>query len=110
MKQCGLFANVLFENQKFIFLVDTGSAVSCISKLCYDKLKSDVKIEPISTNLVAASGENLKVYGLVKLPFKINEVLFEQEFVIVDLDISGILGIDLLNTSEAQIKSLTYFA
>ena len=39
----------------------------------------------------------------MKLPFKINEVLFEQEFVIVDLDTSGILGIDLLNTSEAQI-------
>jgi len=76
----------------------------------FHNLKSDVKIEPISTNLVAASGGNSNVYGLVKLPFKINEVLLEQEFVIVDLDISGILGIDLLNTSEAQIKSLTYFA
>lgn len=98
--------------RNIIILVDIGSAVSCISKLCYDKLKSsDVQIEPISTNLVAASGESLTVYGLVKLPFKINEVLFEQEFVIVDLDISGILGINLLNTGEAQINiSLTYFA
>ncbi|CAG2243506.1 unnamed protein product [Mytilus edulis] len=55
--------------------------------------------------LIAASGENLKVYGKVKLPFKIDGVLFEHDFVVVELDnMSGILGIDLLNTSEAQLN------
>ncbi|CAC5369122.1 unnamed protein product [Mytilus coruscus] len=61
--------------------------------------------EPISTTLVADCGENLKVYGKVKLPFKIDGVSFEHGFVVVELDnMSGILGIDLLNTSEAQLN------
>ncbi|CAG2254322.1 unnamed protein product [Mytilus edulis] len=104
IKQCGLFAKVFLEIRNLI-LVDTGSAVTCISKFFYDKLKLKIKYEPISTTLVAASGGNLKVDGKVKLPFKIDGVSFEHDFVVVELDnMSGILGIDLLKTSEAQLN------
>lgn len=54
------------------------------TKCSYDKLKLKIKYEPISTTLVAASGENLKVYGKVKLPFKIDGVSFEHDFVVVE--------------------------
>lgn len=92
------------KSYKFEFLVDTGSAVSCLSKKIFDQL-GHLKLSPISTALIAAGGENLQVYGQVKLTFTVQGCSFKHNFVVVDLDeIPGILGIDLLDTHQAQIN------
>ena len=105
IRQNGLFALVKFQNLKFNFLVDTGAAISCIDKSKFDKLGfKESDLEDISTTLTAASGNDLKVYGKINLNFLIDNISMSQDFIVADLDeIEGILGIDMLEISQAQI-------
>ena len=86
--------------------MDTGAAISCIDRSKFDKLGfKESDLEEFSTTLTAASGNDLKVYGKINLNFRIDSISISQDFIAADLDeIEGILGIDMLETSQAQIN------
>ena len=52
-----------------------------------------------------ADGTLLKLKGLCDLEIQLNHLLFSQQFVVADVDESmGILGINFLDTYDAEVK------
>lgn len=81
IKQNCLFAKA--KIQKFIFntLVDTGSAVSLISKKSFDKLDiPSSALHNVTTTLTSAEGSGMKVYGKIELKFSISNKFFYHKF------------------------------
>ena len=88
------------------FLVDTGSAVTLISKQVFDKLesgKSDLK--PACSQLTAADGGLLNTYGQAVFKFKIGGRAFESNTIVADLNgLPGIIGLDFLEKNNANLN------
>ena len=105
MKQNCLFAKTKFQILLFYFLKDTGSVVSIISKLTFEKLKiPSSALDGVQTTLTSAEGSELKVYGKISLKFSMSNKVFEQEFLVADLHLTyGILGMDFLEKFEASL-------
>ena len=88
------FATV-FVNQICIdMLVDTGSAVTLISKNIYEKISNiKPKLSEVSTVLTTADGEPMKVLGASNLLLRMGSYEFNHSAIVADLgDILGILG------------------
>ncbi|CAC5378553.1 unnamed protein product [Mytilus coruscus] len=88
-------------------LVDTGSAVTLISKNVYEKLgKIKPKLTEVSTILTTADGEPMKVMGASDLLLQLNNHGFIHSAIVADLgDIAGILGLDFLSKYEVTISA-----
>lgn len=88
-------------------LVDTGSAVTLISKNVYEKLgKIKPKLTEVSTILTTADGEPMKVMGASDLLLKLNNHGFIHSAIVADLgNIAGILGLDFLSKYEVTISA-----
>ncbi|CAG2205339.1 unnamed protein product [Mytilus edulis] len=83
---------------------DTGAVASVISKFSFDKLKlSTALLEEVQTTLTAVDGEEIKVYGQIKLKFTIsNKKVFVHTFVVAEVyETSGIFGMDFLEKFDA---------
>ena len=99
--------SVSFRNLKLRFLIDTGSDVSIISESITSPLK--MKFEPTSMRVSTLSGDSLRIFGITRLNFKINDVSYSWRFQISEfpntMAIDGILGWDFLQTySEVLLK------
>ncbi|CAC5378547.1 unnamed protein product [Mytilus coruscus] len=88
-------------------LVDTGSAVTLISKNVYEKLgEIKPKLTEVSTILTTADGEPMKVMGASNLLLQLNNHGFIHSAIVADLgDIAGILGLDFLSKYEVTISA-----
>ena len=92
------------HSSHYRLLVDTGSAVSLISKQTFDVLNVPVDSGEVPADFRTASGSPMTVFGVVTLEFAIESRLFEHPFVIAELpDVQGILGVDFLDQNEAGI-------
>ncbi|CAG2204998.1 unnamed protein product [Mytilus edulis] len=83
--------------------IDTGAVASVISKFSFDKLKlSTALLEEVQTTLTAVDGEEIKVYGQIKLKFTISNKVFVHTFVVAEVyETSGIFGMDFLEKFDA---------
>lgn len=75
-------------------LVETGAAVSLISKEVLDNLDlCDQILQKVSTELKKADGEPLQVYGQTEIPLTLGDREFILPVIVEELDdLSGILG------------------
>ena len=89
------------------FLIDTGAAVSIISKLWYDKIPSDQKpeLKPSPCPLRAGNDTRFVQYGCVTLKFHLHGLKMKHKFWVVDTPSSGILGLDFLQNQGAVIDN-----
>ncbi|XP_062598979.1 uncharacterized protein LOC134260435 [Saccostrea cucullata] len=83
-------------------LIDTGSAVSLISKEVLDNFDlCDQFLQRVSTELKTADGEPLQVYGQTEITFILGGREFSIPVIVAELgDLSGILGLDFLSENE----------
>ena len=88
-------------------LVDTGAALSIISKGIFDELDlCDHTLEKITLELKTADGDSLHVYGKTEVVLLLENQSFSIPVIVADLGgLSGIMGIDFL----AQQKVLFDF-
>ena len=103
IKQNCLFAKTKMQDCTLNFLVDTGAVASVISKFSFDKLKlSTALLEEVQTTLTAVDGEEIKVYGQIKLKFTISNKVFVHTFVVAEVyETSGIFVMDFLEKFDA---------
>ena len=57
-----------------------------------------------SCNLTSVDGTALDIKGKLDLQFGLGELMFQHEFLIVDIDLPGILGLDFLEQYDITIK------
>lgn len=84
-------------------LVDTGSAVTLISKETYTDLtrsvaSSSAQLTSVDTTLMTADGEAMKVYGETLVSLKVGDQEFAHSVIVAELGgfPGGILGLDFL--------------
>lgn len=86
-------------------LIDTGSAVTLVSKEIYDKMKLD-ELREITSTLVTADGEPLKVYGTTELTLKLDGTPFVNSVIVAELGgMPGILGLDFLSKNNFMVDT-----
>jgi predicted aspartyl protease len=87
-------------------LVDTGSAVTLISKDTYRKLKPKPKLKSVGSTLRTADGEAMTLHGQVDLELGLNKHKTEQTVIVAALGgLSGILGLNFLETNRAVVDT-----
>lgn len=90
------FIKVSIGNSDIKMLVDTGSAVTLLSKQIFDSLRN-VELENESSILTTADGEPMTVIGRCTMNLCIANDEFSQSVMVADLgNLEGILGLDFL--------------
>ncbi|KAH3697894.1 hypothetical protein DPMN_085406 [Dreissena polymorpha] len=110
MKTC-LYVKEVFEPcVRGSLLVDSGSNVSLLSRKRWECFTNKPKLVPPRRPFIAANGEEIKVIGRCTLPFQIEHMNFEHEFLVGDIAESyGILGMDFWRYSRPQLKYIRKF-
>jgi hypothetical protein len=111
----GNFVFVIANFQKIRALIDTGASRSCVSSKFVKQLK--LKTKPIKTGdarvLFSADNNAIKTEGTVDIDLKIQGLVIPFEFTVIqNLSQKLIIGLDLLNASQAKIyledKTVTF--
>lgn len=78
-------------------VVDTGSA-STLSSIVNKLFVNEEEVQPTeaSCNLNSVDGTALDLKGKLDLQFGLGEFMFHHEFLIAEIDLPGILGLDFL--------------
>ena len=89
------------------FLIDTGAAVSLLSKTWYDKIPPDQRplLRPAPCPLKAGNNTNFKQYGCITMRFQIQGLTMRHKFWVVDTINNGLLGLDFLEKEKAIIDN-----
>jgi hypothetical protein len=84
-------------------LVDTGSAVTLISKETYEQLRNKPVLRPINSTLRTAGGEAMTLYGEINnLELGLQNQVYGQGIIVAALGgLPGILGLDFLQSNGA---------
>ena len=88
-------------------LIDTGAQVSVMPKYVYDGLPTEKKppLRPSKLKIKAGNGTNIKLFGVAKMDFKIEDREFTYDLHVVDNSIGQILGYDFLHdTGDSTIS------
>ena len=94
------FANIRIDNDlNMSMLIDTGSAVTLLSKDYFDELNHKQTIlSDVQATLTTADGEPLKVYGKTNLSFALGGKTFSNTIIVAELGgMPGILGLDFMS-------------
>ncbi|MES9884702.1 MAG: RNase H-like domain-containing protein [Sedimenticola sp.] len=89
-------------------MIDTGSVTSLLSdSMLGDILVGDTELQPIgpTLKLTTADGAPLDIKGKVVLQFSLDDLVFEHEFFVANIDLPGLLGIDFLEQYDIGIKT-----
>lgn len=107
LSNSSLLAKVVIDGQEHKLMVDTGSSSSLLSINVVNQILGDLKeVQPTdaSCKLTTADGTPLDIIGKIDLQFFIGDQLFEYEFLVANIDLPGILGLDFLEQFDIVIK------
>jgi len=70
---------------------------------------SSSKVQPTLTAAKGITGKKLRVTGTQIITFRVGSKTFEHEFLIalLEVDYSGVLGVDILKKMEAKVDLWT---
>ena len=87
--------------------LDTGAAVSIISKATYQKLwEVTPKLMPTTTHLCTSSGQNLTVLGALKINVQYEAQQIQHSILVVDGSGPSLFGRDLLAVLKLNWMSM----
>ena len=88
-------------------MVDTGSSTTLLSTSTVYQLfgnLKEVQSTDTSCNLTSVDGTPLDIKGKLNLQFNLGDLMFQHEFLVADIDLTGILGLDFLEQYDIVIK------
>src|SRR5690606_7742042 len=94
---------LLVNNTNITFEIDTGSPVTIVPKAIATQFKG--KLEDFGTTLKSCSGHTLPVLGTLKVHVKYKGRNFYVQTVVVDVEITPLLGRDWLNVINPAWKN-----
>ena len=104
-KETGIFVDALVAGTKIRFLVDTGASLSLLSsaKIGDIPLTSVRKLEDVQQKVLDAGGNRLNTIGKGYFNISLGNVQTDLEFVVADISVEGILGMDFLQKNDCVI-------
>ena len=102
-----LLATVDINGHTVKLMVDTGSSSTLLSsKVVRELFKGQQEVQSLDTscNLFSVDGSPLEIAGKLELAFSIGDHMFQHEFLVADIDLPGILGLDFLEQYDITIK------
>ncbi|RVE46453.1 hypothetical protein evm_008920 [Chilo suppressalis] len=100
---------VFIDNFKLLMEVDTGSAVSCINKLTYDKYFSHRPMENPSLSLKLYDGTKIRPVGVIKPTVKYEEINKSLELFVIEGGATSLLGRQWLTELKIQIPKFVNY-
>lgn len=102
----GVYVTARIHGMDAYLLVDTGATVSLLSTICYENIKRDANhaLTEVERDVLSATGSVLRVLGRTPVDFTLNGIALQQEMIVADLTVDGILGLDFLVRHEAVIN------
>ena len=88
-----------------VCLIDTGAEVSALNKLSYDQIP-EAERKPLRTvcqPLTSATGEEMRVYGVVDMVVTFPNVRVTHEFWVCDMPEHVVLGVDFLKRHQINL-------
>ena len=88
-------------------MVDTGSSTTLLSTSTVYQLFGnlrEVQSTDTSCNLTSVDGTPLDIKGKLNLQLNLGDLMFQHEFLVADIDLPGILGLDFLEQYDIVIK------
>lgn len=95
--------SLLVDDNVIKMEIDTGSAVSCISKKTYDKYFSTRPIEPFNLLLKFYDGSNIKPLGVIRPKVQYKGKIKYLELFVIDGGTTSLLGRQWLSEMEIKI-------
>lgn len=77
---------VNIENKRVSMEIDSGSAVSVMSRVDFVKCFGHIAVRPCLKKLLVINGSNLKVFGKVGVTVCLNGKIAQAELIILDCD------------------------
>ncbi|KAL0879410.1 hypothetical protein ABMA27_003165 [Loxostege sticticalis] len=96
--------NIMVQNRLLNMEVDTGSALSCISKNVYKQLYSDLKLKPCCLQLKFYDGSATRPLGFIETLVSYNNVIKTLDLYVIDKGTTNLLGRQWLAELKIPIK------
>ena len=95
----GMFVDAEVNGMKAKLLIDTGATISVVGP----RFTSGRKIDPLEGDIYIADGSPLLVKGVTNVPLVIDDMSMNQNVVVADIGIDGILGLDFMKSHACSI-------
>lgn len=104
-KQNGLYIPIQIFGVKANALLDTGSTISVINPILFDKIPGHLKPEVLPSNrsLCMANGDTSTPRGKASLQLKINGTELRHPMIIADIEVPVILGYDFMYDHNCSV-------
>jgi hypothetical protein len=96
-------SEVIVNGQRVIFEVDSGAAVSVISKRCYQDKFNRVTLKPTDVMLSSYTGQRIKPLGVMKVKADLKGITRNLDLYVVNNGAHPILGRDWMKALRVQI-------
>lgn len=98
--------NIEIQNTLYSMEVDTGSAISAVSKIFYDKNLHHLKINKSNINLKSYNGESIHVLGYVLVDVKYKNICKCMKLYVIENGGSPLIGREWLTKLNISIDNL----
>ena len=105
IRESGVYVTAKIDEVDVYLLIDTGVTVSSLSKVCYENMHgcNSLPLEKVDRDVLSANGSSLGVYGKAYASIMLNGTSLQQEMIVADISVDGILGLDFLMKHGAII-------
>ena len=100
-----MYAQVRAYDVDFKMLIDSGSEKTFLHPEVFRQFPSDVrdKLEPYWDSILTASGEYLKIHGVIEIPLKFGRQSLVHSVIVADISMSAIIGMDFLTMHDGAL-------
>ena len=92
------------NRRRTAILVDTGAAVSCLSRRFVDKIGAVLSKNENLEKLTTADGRNLRIQGSVEVTVGLRGLLVPHQFYVIEgLNHNALIGLDFLHVTDCKL-------
>ena len=102
-----LFIQAKLEGLNLDCPVDTGAALSLVSRQIWDKITHPNELLTFDREIISASGNGLKTLGKTKMSREIHGTTCIMEVVVAETDVDAILVFDFMIAQSVQVDGET---
>ncbi|KAK3088365.1 hypothetical protein FSP39_018253 [Pinctada imbricata] len=100
-KSDGVYVEGTVEGIKIIFTADTGSSITIVSEITYNKIPEQYKPKLVPSSTVAnANGIPLQELGRAMFNLTIGDLSIYKELLVAKIEDEGLLGVDILQNRK----------
>ena len=101
----GYFVASSVQGKSLVFLVDTGSCCTILSKSLFDRWSPETRpnLTPVNLNLVTATGESIPSLGKAEIEISLGSQCLLHDVLFADIKNDGILGVDFLSKHKCDV-------